>query len=297
MVCMQPDSTFKSEENQMSPSILSLNEHHPAPVNLDRLKMWSDWLSKFSASPTWIITITDPTLGLERIVDILWLGSILPQLNAHGTTTPTWMANVEHLATVYKQGVDLLDPQILHGLDVGDLRALFPDVMTHKDSDVVQDLVLTYKAYIDFRKKYGHPASDLQYLDWNLRWSEKWEQLFGTAPFHFCDLFPSVAAILERIHRPTPYTPMYITPTAMQALWSSGVLDSAIDLETNNESMVEDLCNAAKSTVERLHVDTGLTKGEIILRLHAFFETERSTASDTLRPWIWGHSPSLVLSD
>ena len=111
MVCMQPDSTFKYEENQMSTSILSLNEHHPAPINLDRLKMWSDWLSKFSPSPSWIIHTIDPTLGMERNVDILWLGSILPQLRTHDTTTPTWMANVEHLAALYKQGIDLLNPQ------------------------------------------------------------------------------------------------------------------------------------------------------------------------------------------
>ena len=297
MVCMQPDSTFKYEENQMSTSILSLNEHHPAPIHLDRFKMWSDWLSKFSVSPNWITHTIDPTLGLERSVDILWLASILPQLIAHDTITPTWMANVEHLATLYKQGIDLLDPQTLRELDVSDLRALFPDLMNNKDSGMAQDLVLTYKVYIDFQKIHGHPASDLQHPDWVLRWSEKWRQLFAEPPFHFYDLFPSVTVLLEQMHRPTPYTPDHITTTAMQALWSSGVLDSAMDLEADNESMADDLCNAAKVCVERLHVDTDLSKGDIILRLHAFFETKRASEQDVLRPWLWGHSPSLVFSD
>ena len=297
MVCMQPDSTFKSEENQMSTSILSLNEHHPAPINLDRLQMWSTWVSEFSVYPTWISNTIDPTLGLERSVDILWLGILLPQLSIQETTTPIWMSNVEHLATLYTQGIDLLESQTIRNLDVSDLKALFPDLMSDTDSEMIQDLVLTYKAYIEFRKTYGHPASDLQHPDWINRWCKRWAQLFGEEPFHFYDLFPSIDALLKRNHRTTPYNPQHITPISMQALWSSGILDSVIEMDTNNERLAEDLCNAAKVTVERLHVSTGLSKGEILLRLHVFFETKHTSNREVLRPWLWGHSPRLSFSD
>lgn len=281
----------------MSTFILSLNEHHPAPVNLDRLQMWSDWLSKNAISPTWITTTLDPTFGLERSIDILWLGIMLPQLSVQNPQTPTWMSNVEHLAGLYKQGIDLLAPQTIREMDVADLNALFPDLMIDHDIKIVQDLLLTYKAYIEMRKKDGHPAGDLQHSDWTDRWTNKWTQRFNEPPFHFYDLFPSITTLLNKSHRPTPYTPQHITPTAMQALWSSGVLDSAMDTESATDSMVEDLCNAAKVTVDRLHIDTNLSKGDIILRLHGFFETKRVSGRYILRPWLWGHSPCLVFSD
>lgn len=281
----------------MSTSILSLNEHHPAPVNLDLLQMWSNWLSKNAISPTWITTTLDPTFGLERSVDILWLGIMLPQLSVQNPQTPTWMSNVEHLARPYKQGIDLLAPETIREMDVADLTALFPDLMTDNDAEIVQDLLLTYKAYIEMRKKYGHPAGDLQHSDWTDRWTNKWTQRFNEPPFHFYDLFPSITTLLNKSHRPTPYTPQHITPTAMQVLWSSGVLDSAMDTGSDTDSIVEDLCNAAKVTVDRLHIDTNLSKGDIILRLHGFFETKHVSGRDILRPWLWGHSPCLVFSN
>lgn len=191
----------------MSPSILSLNEHHPAPVNLDRLQMWSDWLSKNSISPTWITTVLDPTFGLERSVDILWLGIMLPQLSVQNAETPTWMSNVEHLAMLYKQGIDLLAPQTIRELDVADLTALFPDLMNDKDTGIVQDLLLTYKAYIEMRKKDGHPAGDVQHSDWTERWTNKWTQRFNEPPFHFYDLFPSITTLLKKKSSPNPLHP------------------------------------------------------------------------------------------
>ena len=53
--------------------------------------------------PSWITRTIDPTLGLERSVDILWLGYIMMPI--HSTPTPTLTLNI------YKQGIDLNLPR------------------------------------------------------------------------------------------------------------------------------------------------------------------------------------------
>ena len=135
---------------------------------------------------------------------------------------------------------------------------------------------------------------DLSHSDWAQRWLQHWKEYFKTPPIHFFDLLPCVTVLRQHHHLSSPYTPEHITPTAMQALWSSRLLDSAIDAEDEQERMVEDMCNAAKDAVKRIHHQTGLSKSAIILRLHAFFEVKLSTDSEALRPWIWGHSPCLI---
>ena len=294
MVCMQPDSTFKYEESEMTTTILSLEHHIPAPLNIDRLNMWSAWLSNHTLSPKWISETIDLTLGLERCIDILWLAVMLPQLSVHDNKTPTWMANVVHLSGLYKNGIDLLDSQTIRNLDVSDVKALFPDLMNSGEHSLIQDLLLTYQAYISFRKHNGHPAMALSHADWGQRWIDSWTQYFETPPIHFFDLLPSVTVLRQHHHLSSVYTPKHITPTAMQVLWSSGLLDSAIDTEAEEDRMVEDLCNAAKDAVKRFHAQTGLSESTIILRLHAFFETKLTNEQEALRTWIWGHSPCLV---
>ena len=158
MVCMQPDSTFKSEESEMTTTILSLNHHIPAPLNIDRLNMWSAWLTQHTPNPSWIKETLDLTLGLERCIDILWLAIMLPQLTVHDTRTPTWMANVIHLSKLYRNGVDLLDAKTIREMDVSDVKALFPDITINGEPLLVQDLLLTYQAYISFRKRNGTPS-------------------------------------------------------------------------------------------------------------------------------------------
>ena len=294
MECMQPDSTFKSEESEMTTTILSLEHHIPAPLNIDRLNMWSAWLTNHTPSPKWITETIDLTLGLERCIDIIWLAVMLPQLSTHNTKIPTWMANVVHLSRLYKNGIDLLDSQTIRNLDVSDVKALFPDITQSGEPSLVQDLLLTYQAYIAFRKQNGHPAIALSHSDWGQRWTDSWTQHFETPPIHFFDLFPSVTVLRQHHHLSSIYRTEYITPTAMQALWSSGLLDTAMDIATEEDRRLKDLCNASKDAIKRIHAQTGLSESTIILRLHAFFETKLTTDQDALRTWIWGHSPSLT---
>ena len=133
----------------------------------------------------------------------------------------------------------------------------------------------------------------LSHSDWGQRWIDSWTQCLKSSNSLF-DLFPCVTVLRQHYHLSSAYISEHITPTTMQALFSSGLLDSAIDVEGNEESLVEDMCNAAKDAVNRLQTQTGLSQSNIILRLHAFFETKMATDQEALRPWIWGHSPCLV---
>ena len=274
----------------------------PYPLHLESLQMWVDWLTEYSDSPSWMLHVVDETLGLERAIDICWLAILLPQLTESHPNMPTWMGNLQHLAQIYQTGIDLLSPTIVRDMDVGDLKGLFPSA---HNTEIARDLIYTYKAYIDLRKTYGHPAHDLQHNDWLERWRTKWTQGLQQVdlPVHMYDMLPSIQPIAVRAHQPLEAANInnIITPTTVQALWSSGVLDPALDIIIEETETTESdvglpdaIVAAGQWSVHRLHEMTDLPKSEIVLRIHYFFERTLLSPKSTLRPWLWGHTPRII---
>jgi hypothetical protein len=78
-------------------------------------------------------------------------------------------------------------------------------------------------------------------------------------------------------------------------LWSSGILDAALEVEQSDT--LDTIINAGKSALQRMQTHTGLSHGEIQMKLHFFFETKLQKDASVLRPWLWGHTPLLVAID
>ena len=282
----------------------------PYPLHLESLQMWGNWLTEYSNPPSWMLNEVDDTLGFERAIDIAWLAILLPQLSEYNFNTPTWMGNLQHLAKIYKTGVDLLSPTVIRDMDVGDLKGLFPSA---HDSEIARDIVYTYKAYIDLRKAYGHPAHDLQlqHNDWLDQWSIKWTQGLQQMdlPVQMYDVLPSIQQLAVRAHQPLNISTLnnIITPTTIQVLWSSGLLDSAVDIITEEaetpdkktdasaiDGLPDTIIASGTWAVHRLHEMTNLPKSEIVLRIHNFFEQALQSPESRLRPWLWGHTPIII---
>lgn len=286
---------------------LSTSSPIPHPLQLESLQLWENWLTEYSNPPSWILDIVDNTLGLERAIDLTWLAILLPQLSEYNSQIPTWMGNLQHLAKVYKTGIDLLSPTIIRGMDVGDLKGLFPSA---HNTEIARDIIYTYKSYIDLRKAYGHPAHDLQHNDWLERWNIKWQQGLQQIdlPVQMYDVLPSIQQLAVRAHQPLKLSNsnLVITPTTIQALWSSGLLDPSVSIVTEEvetpdkdnyeyDSELPDTIVASGTwAVYRLHEMTNLPTSEIVLRIHNFFEQSLMSTESRLRPWLWGHTPIIT---
>jgi hypothetical protein len=282
---------------------ISIHNPIPYPLQIESLQMWAEWLIEYSHPPSWMLNVVDESLGLERAIDMCWLALLLPRLTTQDPNTPTWMGNLKHLGQIYKTGIDLLSPTIIREMDVGDLKGLFPSA---HNTEIARDLILTYKAYIELRKTHGHPAHDLRHSNWLERWHSKWTHgLHQEAhlPIHMYDMIPSIQQVALRAHQSLEASEfdIIITPTAVQSLWSSGVLDPATDIVLEEDEPVKSdveladtIVGAGKWSIHRLHEMTGLPKSEIVLRLHHFFEQTGNSTESPLRPWLWGHTPRII---
>lgn len=256
------------------------------PLHPELLGYWTQWLQTNDPSLCWSEQIILPSLGLERNIDILWLAVLLPALQDGDTTVPTLMQNAQTLSKIYQSGIDLLDAKVLRDMEVGDLQGMFTTANT---PSVAKDIAMTLHQFVQFRKAYGHPANALlQPNGWDI-WIQQWTDWSGQPfPLHLFNLVPTMDLVLQKLHR-QPQSPLVMSHIAIQALWSSGLLDLAID-NAEEDPPIDD---AGRWALYQLQQQTGLSAVDITRKLQAFFEHKIDIAPCPLRPWLWGHTPLL----
>lgn len=267
-------------------SIFCPSTIHPVPLNLDVLQHWIDWLIDNPIGPTWMIDTIDNTLGWERTIDMVWLSVLMP--TDPDEPQPSWMYTLKEVAHIYQTGIDLLDRSTVEHMDVADVKAMWPRLSSPA---IARTFLLRYKSYIDVRRQLGHPAHDLQNENWFNIWMDKLSTCDAEALPYLMDALPSLYALSEQMRHPFRLPTSLLTPSAMHVLWSSGLLDPSMDIEslTNSEpssfSKLDAISQASASAVERLKDATQLTQTDIVLRLHGFAEAKPD--SQKLRPWLW----------
>ncbi len=267
-------------------SIFYPSRIHPTPLNLDILQHWINWLNHNSIAPTWMSGLADPTLGLERIVDMVWLSVLMPATSEN--TAPAWRHGFKEIANIYQTGIDLLDRRTIEHMDVADVKAMWPQL---SDSTTARTFLLRYQSYIDVRRQLGHPAHDLHSDAWFKMWIDKLSVCDPELLPSVLDTLPSLYTLSENLRLPFRLPTNLLTPSAIHALWSSGLLDPGIDTQSTVESSqthtpdVERIAQSAGWALDRLSEHTQLSSVEIVLRLHGFIEAK--LGSKELRPWLW----------